>query len=520
MTSPLRRWPAVLAALCLLTAACGSTVQLDGATPAAGEPLEVAADDGLTAAPQDMSGTDPLAAAGSTGASAGGTTGGAGGSAGGVTGGPAASGRASGEVQRGGRAPAPSAPASGGGAGKGDDGAATGARDTTPIRLGFIVLKNGEAFVAGMGTEASFGNGRRHAQAVVDDLNARGGIAGHKIEPYYAEVDAAAPDQESAYAGACAKLTQDDRVFAILTPLNIRESAVSCAAQARTPLINASFNPGDDYLYRRFGDYFYSPSLLNLDNGVRLMLSTLRANGRFKTGVKVGVLYTSVPQFERVVEGTYVPTLKAYGVPHVVAGAAAYNAAQINSAQLKVAAEGVNLVMFMAPNGINQLLFMQQAEQQRYRPKYFTTDTDSTRFVSQNAPRAQARNISGVGTLPIANVPADQYPSNAQEQRCLKIIRERSGENTTNRLSSLTATLYCELVWEFGAVVERVRGPLTVDAWRAAYPSVGRRYPPVSTFGMDLGTGRHDNATLYRPYAWSDRCTCITYTAKAKRIPR
>jgi ABC-type branched-subunit amino acid transport system substrate-binding protein len=383
-----------------------------------------------------------------------------------------------------------------------------------------VVLKNGEAFVSGMGTEASFGNGRRQVQAVVDELNANGGIAGRKVEPFYGEYDAAAADQEASYASACAKLTQDDQVFAILTPINVRESVVACAAKARTPLINASFNPGDDYLYRKFGDYFFSPSMLNLDNSVRLMLTTLRGQGALSGDVKVGMLYVGDPQYERVVQGAFVPTLEAWGVPYETAATAQYNAAQINGAQLRFAAEGVNLVMFVAPNGINQVLFMQQAEQQGYRPRYFMTDSDSTRFASQNVPQAQARNIQGVGTLPISNVPAQQYPSNPREQACLEIMRERSGENTTNRLTSLTATLYCELLWEFAAVTEQVRGSLTVDSWRAAYPTVGRSYRPVSTFGMDLSSGRHDNATLYRPFGWRGGCSCLTYTGKERQIPR
>ena len=506
---------ALAAVLCLLLAACASTVQVGLQAPGGVPASEVAAADGLSApAPgQPAAGggvpattapgvpattTQPAAAPGGTGTAPA----------------PAA---ASGPPAGGADAP----PAAGaGGRGAGTPARAEGPRDTTPIRLGFIVLKNGDAFVAGMGTEVSFGNGRRHVEAVVDDLNERGGVDGRKVEPFYAEYDAAAVDTEANYVAACTKLAEDDKVVAILTPINVLDSVVACAAKYRTPLLNASFDPGDDHAYAKFGDYFFSPSLLSLDNGVRLMLQTLRRRGELGADTKVGIMYrTKSPHYKRVVDRVYVPLLESWGIPYELAGIRDYSQ-DVNAAQLRFATSDVNLVMFMAPNGINQLLFMQSAEQQGYRPRYFTTDTDSTRFVSANVPRAQARNIAGVGTLPLSNVPADQYPPSPQEAACLELIRERSGENTANRVSSLTATLYCELVYAFAAVAERVSGPLTVDAWRAAYATVGTSYRPISTFGIDFGNGRHDNATLYRPYAWDDGCGCLTYTGKARPVPR
>ena len=512
--------------LCLALAACGSTVQVGltaGTQPGA---TEVAAADGMAVAPPAEAGAAPVA-----GGSAPQGTAPAGG--GGGVAAPAAGTAPAGHTGTAG----PAAPEAGGGgtgnggggAGNGGGGAGAGgapaqqpggARDTTPVRLGFIILKNGEAFVGGMGTEVSFGNGRRHVEAIVDDLNARGGIAGRKIEPFYAEYDAAAVDTEANYLAACTKLAEDDKVAAILTPINVVESVVACAAKYRVPLINASFDPGDDHAYAQFGDYFFSPSLLSLDNSVRLMLQTLRKRGELGANTKVGIMYrTKSPHYKRVVDRVYVPLLESWGIPYELYGVKDYSQ-DVSAAQLRFSTTDVNLVMFMAPNGINQLLFMQSAEQQGYRPKYFTTDSDSTRFVSANAPRAQARNIAGVGTLPISNVPADQYPPSPQEAACLKLIRENTGENTANRVSSITATLYCELVYTFAAVAERVNGPLTVDAWRAAYPSVGTSYKPISTFGIDFGNGRHDNATLYRPFAWSDDCGCLTYTGRARPVPR
>ncbi len=54
------------------------------------------------------------------------------------------------------------------------------------------------------------GDYRRTYQAVVDSINAKGGIAGRKIDPVFAPIN---PIGANAAAAACTKLTQDEKVF-------------------------------------------------------------------------------------------------------------------------------------------------------------------------------------------------------------------------------------------------------------------------------------------------------------------
>ena len=107
-------------------------------------------------------------------------------------------------------------------------------------------------------------------------------------------------------------------------------------------------------------------------------------------------------------------------------------------------------------------------------PKYSFWDPDSPRFVSETAPQSQARNISGIGALPISDVPPAQYAPGPTEKRCIDTLNKR-GYRTQNRNSNITATLYCEGVWVFAEAAKRVSGTLTHAAWRTAYRSIGRR---------------------------------------------
>ena len=175
--------------------------------------------------------------------------------------------------------------------------------------------------------------------------------------------------------------------------------------------------------------------------------------------------------------------------------------------------------MFIAPNGSIASLFMQDAENQQYRPTYGMGDSTSAWFAAKAAPAAQVKGFQGVGSLPLSNVEVSQYPTTPRERACLSLIAKQ-GETNADRHSSITATVYCEATWAWAAVARLVNGPITPAAWRAAYPRVGTTYQPVTTFATDFGNGQHGNTTEYRDFAWSTTCSCITYFGPLRPVPR
>jgi hypothetical protein len=406
--------------------------------------------------------------------------------------------------------------ASGGSAASGSVGApSVGAK--APIKVGFIVIKGGDALVTNaLGLPVSFGDGRKQVDALVRDLNERGGINGRPMEPYYYEWNVADPNDSPAVG--CVKLTEDDRVFAIITVVNIDENMVACAARHRTILVNASFGAGDSYYYQQFGDFFFSPSLLTLDRQKKLLLDSLRANSVFKPEAKVGILLDSTdPMYKRVSDTVIAPTLRGWKVPYQTF--AFSSEADFSAAVLRFRNDGVNIVIFSSSSAIPPLLFMRQADSQGWAPRYYAmTDSDDSNTNGDYAPRSQTQKIIGVGALPISNVAVSEHPTSPVEERCLALMR-KAGENDTNRRSSLTAEPYCEAVWEFEAVTKRVAGDITSDAWRAAFPTIGTSYTPVTAFSTDFGTGRHDNASAYRELFWKPECSCVSYRGPLRPIP-
>jgi hypothetical protein len=484
------RIPAAALLCSLLLAACGTKVPVTGSVATGLDGTQ----GGLTQGP---------ATGGTTGGTATGTLA------------PAAGGTGTTPGATGSTGTAGVTPGAAGGSSTSTTGALAGS-DKTPVVVGFELIQGGNELIAsGFGTPVNFGNGRKEVLAIVGDLNAHGGINGHPIKPVFVEWNAASGD--TGRQADCAALIDDGHAQFIVTVINIISALLECTASHGVPLVNASLGAGDDELYRKYGANFFSPSLMSLNRESELLLRRLAQRKVISRANKVGVVIDGTdPQYTRVFKETEEPTFKALGIPYTSYTVATQ--ADVNGAVLRMQADGAKQVVFIAPNGIIAALFMQSAEQQRYRPTYGMGDSTSAWFVAKAAPSNQVRGFQGIGSLPLSNVEVRQFPTTPREKACLDLIA-KAGERNTDRHSSITATVYCEGIYAWAAVARKVSGPITAAAWRAAYPLVGTTYHSVTTFANNFGNGQHGNVALYRDLAWSSGCSCVTYISGLKPVP-
>jgi len=98
----------------------------------------------------------------------------------------------------------------------------------TTIRVGVPYVD--VAAVKAVGVNINWGNVTDAYKAVIADVNAHGGINGRKIVPFIMAVD---PTGAAPAATACTALTQDDKVFVVIAPLQ-----PACYLAAGVPTIN------------------------------------------------------------------------------------------------------------------------------------------------------------------------------------------------------------------------------------------------------------------------------------------
>ena len=386
------------------------------------------------------------------------------------------------------------------------------------IKVGVPTIENAAAVTGLLGAaDLQIGDPHTEARALINDLNARGGILGRKIEPVYAAVDYANPNIEAAYLASCNKMTDDGHVFAVLTVLNPPPSFVACVAQKGVLLINASLAPGDDKLIARSAPWYYAPTLVSLTRIPAPLIDTALRDGKLKPGDKVGMFAIDVPQFTDTVEEVIKPILKARGVT-LAAYERVASEASIQNAVLRFRQAGVTHVIFEQASAIPVLLFMRQAESQTFRPKYLLTSLDDPGYLLEgNVADAQLQGISGIGWGPVFDVKPAHYPMTDLERRCISVVA-KGGEVAKDRATFLALTPVCDLVWSFEAIVKEAGPQLSTVSFRDAYTRIGPRYSPVSTFVTDWSK-RVDGSSAFRTLSYIPSCKCIQYTGPQEPLP-
>ena len=512
----LLRGVAALTAAALLATACGSTVPvesqqalLDGG---AASDTAVAAGDGLgvngtTGTQGNAGGSGSVGSAGVTGGTA------DAGSTAGATLGGGTTGTASGQQPR---APGPQPKAAGSG----------------PLTLGLVVPSGDPARAFGFDTRSEdYG---KIANALIDDLNERGGLAGRKVK---AVVRESSQDDQSEEAQTrqgneiCQSLTQDEQVDLVAAAGNSGAFyAISCYANARTPILMPG-NALDDQMMTQYAPWLLPPFAQNMTSVAASLPGALRDRGVMTR--KIGILAFEMPQSKRVVEGTFKPAIERNGgkVLQTVYMSVGYQdvSAGVSSAVLQFKSQGIDLVLpsFASGGGV-PAVFMHEAETQNYRPRYGLSSMDAPIIIDSvaNAPAAQLANAIGFGHWPALDVEQSEMATTSNERRCWNIVNKRLGTRYSDRNfgdgQGMAALDLCELLWLLEAALAPWKGQAFDPARvHAAMGALGRSYTPVSLPASHFAPRRPDGSAVNRQFRFdASGCSCFTYRGGWRPIRR
>lgn len=397
-----------------------------------------------------------------------------------------------------------------------------GATDTT-ISIGVPVLVNYDSVVNAFASKGqTVGDQRAQAQAVIDYINARGGMAGRQVKPVYQDWDSSNGSFASQAQATCAGLTQDHRVFAVANHTYGMATLVDCLAKANTPLVAGGDTGGwaDQAMLDQYNQFLYMPGSLNFTRFGALVDGLVRESF-FGAGTSTGLLYLDEPMYRNGASQAVKPRLAAHGIKVVAEEAIKYpqdtagvsdTAASVSNAVLRFRTAGIDRVMFIEGVGLIPFLFMPQAENQGYRPRYAIHSSDQASWIVNNAPPAQFQGAVGMGWIVPNDVPLALDPGgNPTRDLCLGIYRSARIDVLTDRFREHSALAICEHLLFLTAALARAP-ELSPAGLRIGVESLGTSFRSPLNFATAFGSRRHDGAAAVRPMAYDASCNCFHYT--------
>ena len=389
------------------------------------------------------------------------------------------------------------------------------------IRIGYLTWKEVSSAGSAVGYAVDYGDQEAIANAIIDDLNSRGGIAGRKVVPVFYDYRTSdiLASPEAADQAACTTMTEDTTVFAVVAVTGVLgEVLPDCLAKHQTPLIINNNLPFPREAFDRWSPYFFSTASPMSERFVPVWLGRTKAAGYFEgwdtsagapgaAPTQIGLLTTNSEGGRLFAE---LVTAALADLGHDVAATQEVNDAfdtnGMNSAVLQFRSKGVTHVI---PESLLLLLFPQSAESQRYRPRYAISTASAPLLVQSATPAEQLAGALGVGFFPSYDVdnaqdPGDPSPAAA---RCRE-LQAAAGNDPGQRESWNLMGKACDGFAYVAAAVEAVG--LHDSAIADGTPLI-TSLQSAGTFEIVFGPGRPDGVGAVRDLGYDLACECFAY---------
>jgi hypothetical protein len=266
-------------------------------------------------------------------------------------------------------------------------------------------------------------------------------------------------------------------------------------------------------MLREFGSTLYQPADMNYARMMATNVDALFAHGWFGTAPKVGVVAVDSNDSRESVKVGLQPALARHGLSLADSYSLAPGTggiSQYSGAVLRFKADGVTHVFFSTLAAA--LLFMQNAQSQRYFPSYAIDSRQDPASLEANAPAQQLAHTAGIGWIPVEDLSGAHRTgiTAPSEKRCLTAVA-KSGQSTKADTPHLAAVWACDELFSLAEVLARATR-MDLSGFRSAAESLGSAYLPASSYGSRFAPGRlHDGASVYRLNAYNAGCSCFRY---------
>lgn len=253
----------------------------------------------------------------------------------------------------------------------------------------------------------------------------------------YAEMDQTDQSQDNETREGnevCTRLTEDERVFMVITFVLWARHSYDCYAQHQTPIWSLTSNI-DAAGMRRLQPWLLPSLWLSYTRMAKLIpLALDEENGLTQ---KMGLVGFDLPDLRSAAESTLIPSIQSRGgrvIDKIYVPPEYSSAADIAGAVLGFKQAGINRVVIFAPGGAAWMLFAREAESQDYDPAYAVSSYDNANYVEGLISREQARGTIGAGFRLAFDVSEPAQPDpRPREKQCWAIMKKRAGVTINNR---------------------------------------------------------------------------------------
>jgi ABC-type branched-subunit amino acid transport system substrate-binding protein len=389
---------------------------------------------------------------------------------------------------------------------KGGTAAVIPAQGVTKTTVTLSMLAVDLNILAKQGLAPNIGNPAKVAQAVVDDINARGGVNGRKLVLKVHLLDASsALINPSGAQGDCISATEQDKPLAVVIAAALPAALVQCVSVTH-PDVAMTMNQWDNSLYTASSGRLFSccsNTSISVDRVFRAWPRLLEQAGGLHPGDKVGIISQQPGGIANDVRGalqnSLVPSLKRSG--HVVAAQAelpcpesSQTCTQQAAAVQRMKDAGVKVV-FLTAQDLAGAATVAAAKDIDYHPVWATFGDNVTDTVAHfYAPSSQAYDGAyGISTA--------FQPPTASAAACNRIARHAGITFPVGSDGYGFTAVTCLQVQLLAAAVGSIHGTITqagLISALAAVQHVPTAHGPLGSFGTD----KHDagNAVFMARY--------------------
>jgi len=416
----------------------------------------------------------------------------------------------------------------------GPGGLASGVRlgpgvDATTIRVGFTIQDN-NATVSALASTYNVGlaDNRGAYEALVRYVNAHGGVAGRKLSPVFHTYDPTDGTGDQIGQAACARFTEDAQVFAAVDAMFGSGAFNSCMQQRGRLMLQYGLFFGSSSAWRKYPNQVAAEGLPYDDAG-RILADQLARTGFLSRTTRLGAVVRNSHEMTEAYQQGFVAALTRLGLKveqtHFVRDSQSSSdisgyTSDISSAVLKFSSSGINRVVFFDPGSYAALVFTQTADKQQYRPRYgFTSLNAIVTLAGENgtAPREQMVGAEGVSWEIIADgLTKSRTPS---ARRCLAILRE-ADIVPTDAATEGSYLKTCQAFFLFKTAADAAGRGLNRDTFIAAVERLGSSFESTNTWDgrTAFGPGDHSGASVFRPFAYREACSCFQVSGPAQKV--